>query len=129
MSGSLCHQSCSHSHLHRITLTCILIICTCRSPIKPPIKSCSTQSQIVWSTVRYPELFPDPCMHLPVYTYHSDTKHAAILQRSLPCTNHVSRVFCTEQRNACFEENPLVSRFQLHYERRGIICVVNMFCS
>ncbi len=42
---------------------------------------------------------------------------------------YVSRLFCTEQRNACFEKNTLVSRFQHHYERRGIICVVNMFCS
>ncbi len=43
-------------HLHKITLTCILIICTCRSPIMPPIKSCSTQLHIVWSTVHLPEL-------------------------------------------------------------------------
>ncbi len=48
MSGSLCHHS---HHLHKITLTCVLIICTCQSPIKPPIKSCSTQSQMVRSTV------------------------------------------------------------------------------
>ncbi len=97
MSGSLCHQSCSHSHLHKITLTCILIICTCRSPIKPPIKSCSTQSQIVWSTIRCPELLPDPvCTCLCILTIR--TPNMLLFSSEVSLVQTMSPVYFVQSR-------------------------------